>query len=127
MVSLVQKLSAKPASNARLSPGRISLDYDGKRLSFKAVKRTTVFVGNWSRSKNEVYYDAHLTDPVEIKSICIHEAVEKYVAQKYGLDVDKQAHRVAQAVEKSWFEKHERSWAYYNRKVTKIWRMHGSR
>ncbi len=126
MPSIAKTLSSKPVSNVKFDGKRISLAYDGAKLSFKAVKRNTCFVGNWSRSAKEVYYDAHLTDPVEIESICIHEAIEKYVSETYGLNVDKKSHKIAQKIEKRWFEKHKRNWAYYNRKVTKIWKAHGS-
>jgi len=126
MPSIVQKLSQTPISKVKFDGKSVSLDYGGKRLSYAVVKRNTCFVGNWSRSSTEVYYDAHLNDPVEIESICIHEAVEKYVTEAFKLDVDTQSHRIAQAIEKRWFQKHRRSWAYYNKQVTKIWREHGS-
>lgn len=126
MASLLRELSQKPVSNVKFNGRKISFDYDGKKLSYVVVRKSTCFVGNWSRSKNEVYYDAHLKDPFEIQTICIHEAVEKYVTEKYGLDVDRQSHRIAQAIEKRWFEKHKRNWASYDRKATRIWKIHGS-
>ena len=125
MVSLVQTLSAKPVSKVDFDGNRISLHYDGKHLSYRVRKRNTCFVGNWSRSSKEIFYDAHLKEKLEVEAICIHEAIEKYVTEKYSLDVDSQSHRIAQAIEKRWFQTHKKSWKYFDRKVTRIWKIHG--
>ncbi len=95
-------------------------------MSYKVTKRNTCFVGNWSRQEKEIFYDAHLKDPLEVEAIAIHEAIEKYIAENYGLKVDEQAHKIAQSIEKKWFERHKRKWVYFSRQVTKIWKIHGS-
>lgn len=126
MASIVKTLSSKPVSNVVFNGRKISLDYDGAHLAFKVTRRNTCFVGNWNRHAKEIFYDAHLQDPLEVEAICIHEAIEKYITENYGLKVDGQSHLVARAIEKKWFERHKRRWIYFSRKVTKIWKIHGS-
>ncbi|NUN11791.1 hypothetical protein HUU53_04060 [Candidatus Micrarchaeota archaeon] len=126
MMGIVALLKEKSVSKVRFSPNSLSLVFDGCKLRFKVVKKNTCMIGNWSRSKDELYYDDHFTDPVEVESICIHEAVEKYVSKTYGLTVQGGAHAVAQEVERKWFESKQRDWVGFNKNVTKVWKLHGS-
>lgn len=126
MASLVKAFASKPITNVRFTGTRISFDYDGKRVSYAVRKRDTVFVGNWNRQGPEVYYDKLLKGKLEIEALCIHEAIEKYVTETYGLDVDEVSHRIAQAIEKNWYEKQGRDWTPFSGLVTKIWKKHGS-
>lgn len=115
---LMEKLSKKHVSPVRFDGKYISLKYDGKKLRCKAVKRTVRVVGDWSRKKNIVYYDKNLDEP-GVLPILIHEIVEKYVAQTYGLDVDTEAHKVAAAVEKEYIA--DKKWTVQQKMVSKAW------
>lgn len=115
---LIENLSKKHVTLVRFNGKTISLKYDGKRLSNKVVKRRVRDIGDWSRKKNEVYYDKNLDAPGVI-SILIHETVEKHVAQRYGLDVDTEAHKIAQAVEKEFIA--DKSWIKMQKLVSKAW------
>ena len=115
---LVEKLSKKHVSLVRFDGKRISLKYDGKKLSNRVVKRTVRVVGDWSRIRNEVYYDKNL-DARGVLPILIHETVEKHVAQTYGLDVDTEAHKIAQAVEKEFIA--DKGWIKIQKLVSIDW------
>ena len=115
---LIEKLSRKHVTLVKFDGKKISFRYDGKKLSNRAVKRTVKVVGDWSRKSDAVYYDKNL-DQLGVLPILIHESVEKHVTQKYGLDVDTEAHRIAQAVEKEFVA--DKNWIRIQKLVSKDW------
>ena len=115
---LIQNLSRKHVTLVRFDGKFISLKYDGKILRCSAVRRTVKDVGNWSRHKKIVYYDRNL-EAGALLPILVHEMVERHVALSYGLDVDTEAHKIAQAVEKEFIA--DKSWIKEQRKVTMAW------
>lgn len=115
---LTEKLSKRHVTFVKFNGKFISLKYENRKLRCKAVRKTVRDVGDWSRKSNIVYYDRNLADP-GVLAILIHEVVEKYVAQKYGLDVDTEAHRIAQAVEKEWLA--DKRWIVQAKLVTRAW------
>ncbi|MEK6887487.1 MAG: NUDIX hydrolase [Candidatus Aenigmatarchaeota archaeon] len=115
---LIETLSKKHVRHVSFNGKVISLTYDGKRLHYKAVRRKVRDVGIWSKDKPVIYYDRNLGDPA-VLPILIHEAVEKYVAQSYDLDVDTEAHKIAQAVEKEFIA--DRKWIAVQKVVTRAW------
>ncbi|HLD38839.1 MAG TPA: NUDIX hydrolase [archaeon] len=115
---LIETLSKKHVRHVSFNGKMISLTYDGKRLRYKTVRRKVRDVGTWSRDNPVVYYDKNLDNP-GVLPILIHEAVEKHVAQTYGLDVDTEAHKVAQAVEKEFIA--DRKWIALQKVITKAW------
>ena len=114
---LIEKLSKKHVTLVRFDGKRISLKYDGVMLKNKAIKKAVRVVGDWSRKRNEVYYDRNLTNSV--MPILVHETVERHVALKYGLDVDTEAHRIAQAVEKEFVA--DKRWRAVGQEVARAW------
>ena len=82
------------------------------------LKKNVKDVGDWSRKKPIVYYDRNL-DESGVIPILIHEAVEKHVAQTYGLNVDTEAHKIAQAVEKEFIA--DKRWIKQAKIVTRAW------
>lgn len=115
---LMGTLSKKHVRHVSFNGKIISLAYDGKKLRYKAIRRKVRDVGTWSKNKPVVYYDRNLGGP-GILPILIHEAVEKHVAQAYNLDVDTEAHKVAQAVEKEFIA--DRKWIKQQKIVTRAW------
>ena len=116
--TLIERLSKKHVTLVRYDGKYISLKYDSKNHRCRAVRRTVRDVGDWSRKKNIVYYDRNLAEP-SVLAILIHEVVEKHAAQKYGLDVDAEAHKIAQAVEKEWLA--DKRWIVQAKMVTRAW------
>jgi len=124
---LIRELSAKRVSYVSFQKGYLSLKFDGKILRNKVRIKHDVGLGNWSRKRNEIYYDESLKSP-HILPILVHEAVEKYAAQKYGLRTQSEAHRIAMAVEKIFVN--EACSREYKEKCThsgRCWRRHERR
>lgn len=111
---LVKKLSKLKVGRVAFKDNWISLIFDGHRLKNKAIKRRTSSIGNWSRKRKAVYYKPDLKKE-DIIPILVHETVEKYVTEKYGLDVDKESHKVADFVEKSFIA--SRSWRAHQQRI----------
>ena len=116
---LVEKLSKLNASNIVFKDNWISLDYDGRHLKDRVIKRRINLIGNWSRKNNVVYYDPDLKKEYVVP-ILVHEVVEKYVTEKYGLNADKESHEVADAVEREFVG--EKNWRSHQQRMIKILR-----
>jgi 8-oxo-dGTP diphosphatase len=115
---IIERLSKKHATSVKFDGKFISIHYDGQKLRCRAVKRAVRDVGIWSKKENTVYYDKNLTDKTFL-AILVHEVVEKYTAQTYGLDTDTEAHLVATAVEKEFVV--DPKWISQQRSVANAW------
>lgn len=111
---IIKKLSKLKVSNVVFKDNWISLTFDGHHLKNKAVKKRTGVVGDWSRKSNEVYYEPYLKRE-DIVPILVHETVEKFVTEKYGLDVDKESHKIAEAVERNFIA--SKSWRAHQQRI----------
>ena len=115
---LIDDLSKKHPTSIRFNCHRISFNYDGRHISFSVVKAKVKDVGRWSYTKPVVFYDRNLK-PKTVLPIVLHEAIEKYVAEKYGLKEDTDAHKVASAVEKEFIA--DKGWISQQRMVADAW------
>jgi|SRR3989338_212733 len=115
---LIETLSKKHVRHVSFNGKIIGLTFDGKKLRYKAVRRKVRDVGTWSKDRPVVYYDRNLDDH-GVLPILIHEAVEKHVSQTYNLDVDTEAHKIAQAVEKEFIA--DKKWIAVQKVVTRAW------
>ena len=97
---LMKYLSKLKVSKVEFCKNKISLVFDGEHLENKVVKKHITSLGEWARKRKVVYYDIHLKKK-DVLPILVHEVVEKYMTEKYGLKVECEAHKIADAVEKS--------------------------
>lgn len=111
---LIEKLSKLKVSKVVFKNNHISLVFDGHHLKNKVIKRHTSLIGNWSRKQRAVYYEPDLKKE-DIIPILVHETVEKYITEKYGLDVDKESHKIAEAVERRFIA--SRSWLAHQQRI----------
>ncbi len=124
---LIKILSKKRASNVAYRNGYVSLKFDGKRLRDKVIIKHDPGLGDWSRKRNEVYYDEGLGKH-DILPVVVHEVIEKYVTHRYGLKVNKESHRVALAIEKKFIA--DSCSRKFRKKCThtgRCWRLHEAR
>jgi hypothetical protein len=119
-IDIKEQLKKMKVEDASIVDKTISLKFDGKNLRNKIVMKEHLDrVGAWAKGVNEIYFDNDITNPKEEKSLFVHETVEKYVAEQYGLS-EKDAHEVAEEVEKEFAEKIGINWANYSREVVKV-------
>jgi hypothetical protein len=97
--ALITALSKKRATCASYRRHVLTIKFDGHLLKNKVVKRREPGIGDWARRHHVIYFDRLVKD-VDLLPVLIHEALEKYCAQHYGLHTQSEAHRVALAVER---------------------------
>jgi len=125
---LIKSLMREKVKNVRVKNGWVSLEYDGEKIKYKIItKKHEWFVGSWARTKNKIYVDDDLKGKKDRDAVAVHEAVEKFVAQKYGLEEDREAHIVATEKEREFLEKIGGDWRKHQMKVAKVWIREGKR
>lgn len=125
---LVRLLKKEKVKNVQFGKDWISLEYDGEKIKDKIViKKHESYVGSWIKTKDKVYVDDDLKGKVDVKAVALHEAIEKFIAQKYGLRDDREAHDLANFKEKEWLERIDGTWVEHQRKVDKVWRKEGKK
>jgi len=119
---LIRSLMMKQLKNVKFGKDWVSLEYDGKKIKNKIkIVKHEWGVGDWDRKKNIVFIDDDLKRKRDVQSVALHECIEKYVAQKYKLNVDDEAHPIAEAVEKRYYRILDGSWKVHQKKVEKVW------
>lgn len=125
--NIIAGLSSQKVHNVRYRNGYVSMKFDNIRLKNRALMRHSPTIANWRRKRNEVYYDESLKKQ-DILPLLVHETVEKYVALKYSLYTQTEAHKVAVAVEKKFIS--DACSRHFKEKCThsgRCWRLHEQR
>lgn len=127
---LAKEMAEKPVTDvaykapAKNSPGRITFKYDGALLNNSIEIVPEKWVGTWDRFKNTVYSDP-MVPKKNVKSISIHESVEKYLKERHGLSDNAEGHEAAEELEKKTFLKHGgtlKGYSLYSKIVERIHR-----
>jgi hypothetical protein len=119
----VARLITLKARNVKFDGLTISFDYDGKHIQDIVKRRKHLgWVGYWSRGSNTVYYDNDVNRRNELICLLVHEGVEKYVKQTYGLSPENSGHYVATIVEHDVARRLGVNWDAYNWRVEFIYR-----
>ncbi len=126
----MRKLLDAPVSNVRFSKNKVSLGYLGSRVSDSILVKREKHVAEWSRRRKQVFVDREILGSDREKSfraLCVHEAVEKFVSEKFGLDVDTEAHPVAARKEREYLEKIGGNWRSHEHIVYWDWHLLGEK
>jgi len=121
---LAKELSKKPVSDVWFTGDRIRLTFDEERISNKVnVVKHEQWVGSFSRKRPVVYIDNDVPGKYR-RSLTIHETIEKYLSEKYGLDPNNEAHFAAEEIERREFLKShsQREWEEYSNITEQIHR-----
>jgi hypothetical protein len=111
-----------------ISMNALNVNYDGKYITFRydrnviknrvVIRKHLGWVGHWSRGTNTIYYDDDLLKfPKELLCVLVHESVEKYIHDKYGLSDDAEGHYVATMIEQKFARESRVNWDDYNWRV----------
>lgn len=121
---LVKKLITMNALNVKYDGKNLSLRYDRHDIKNRVVmKKHLGWVGHWSRGTNTIYYDNDLVKhPKELLCVLVHESIEKYVHDHYGLSDDAEGHFVATMIEQKFARQIGVNWNDYNWRVEFIYR-----
>jgi len=127
--AFVKILLRSPLKDVKFSKGnkRISMTFFGEKISYRIIVKRVKGIGNWSRKREEIYIDKQITTrnrlphTASFKALCVHETVEKFLVEKYGLDVDNEAHVVAVKKEKQYLKKMGGDWKSHQMLVYRKW------
>lgn len=116
---IVKRLVAMNALNVKYDGKVISFRYDRTILKNKVImKKHLGWVGQWSKTSDKIYYDDDLVkQPKELLCVLIHESIEKYVSEKYGLSDSAEGHYVASMIEQKFARQSGVNWGDYNWRV----------
>jgi hypothetical protein len=106
---LIATLKEKPLSNIYITKKHISFSIGSDRISNPIKYNTKVGnIANWGHSlpNKTIYIDK---DAPYWKQLAVHEAVEQYVSEKYGLKY-KEAHDIATLFEQKYAKMHNINW-----------------
>jgi hypothetical protein len=118
---LVTRLSKSTVTKFSQGNGQISFKYDGQMHTFKVFTKPHVpWVGTWDKRK--LFLDDDIRYTKDIYCLSVHEAVESYVARKYGIDRDYTAHYIATAVEKAFARNIRQNWDDYQMRTEFVFR-----
>jgi hypothetical protein len=124
---LIKSLLREKVKNMKTEKDWISFEYDEEKIKNRIVtKKHEVHVGSWAKTRGKVYVDDDLKGKNR-DSVAFHEAIEKFVAEKYGLDEDTDAHKIAEEKEEEYFKKIGGNWRSHQMKVTKVWMREGKK
>ena len=126
--ALVKILLKSPVSNIKFSRYKISLGFFGYRISDKLTVKREKHVAEWSRKKREIFVDKNFGKKEQEKSfraLCIHEVIERFLVEKFGLKLDEEAHVVATKKEKEYLESVKGNWRSHELKVFWDWHKMG--
>jgi len=124
--AFVKILMRSPVKGIRFFGGdkKISLTFFGERFSYRILVKREIHVGGWNKGKEgEIRIDKDLFSKQKksFRALCVHEAIEKFVAEKYGLKVDDEAHVVATKKEEQYLKSIGGNWRSHQILVYHLW------
>ena len=122
--AFVRLLLKYPVTNVKFSKNKISLNFFNHRISDKITIKRENHVAEWSRKRREIFIDRNFGEREKEKSfraLCIHELIERFLSEEFGLRVDEEAHIVATRKEKEYLESVKGSWKSHELKVFWDW------
>lgn len=129
-LELIKILLKSPVTKIKFRRGKISLTFFGHRISDRFIVKRVTHVGEWSRRRREVTIDKNFNKKgreKELKSLALHEAVERFLVKTYGLNTDNEAHLVALQKEKEFLKKEKGNWRSHQMNVFWDWHKLGEK
>ena len=127
---LVKILLRTHVMDVKFSRGRISLTFFNYRISDKIMIKREVYVAEWSRRRKEIFIDKKITSKdrkKSFKALCVHELIEKFLVEKFGLKLEEEAHLVATKKEKEYLESIHGNWKSHEHIVYWDWHKYGEK
>ena len=109
----VEILSKFPVRDVKFFGNKVSLTFLGHKISDHAVTKREEHVAEWSRKRKEIFIDkkVNIQDRRKsFKALCVHELIEKFLVEKFGLKVDTEAHVIATKKEKEYLKSIGGNW-----------------
>lgn len=118
---LVKSYKQKRISNIHVTPKKISIGFDNKKIiyPYKKIKHLPR-IGNWAHKSNDhtIVIDADVSKR-NTNPLLVHEAVEQYLIKKKNLPLP-DAHKAATQVEKKYVKRRGIKWNNYQSAIWKV-------
>jgi hypothetical protein len=127
---LMKIFMKSPVTKVKFSGNRISFNFYGHRISDRIVVKKQPHVGEWSRRVRKIVIDRNFDEKHKIKefhSLCVHEAVERFLVETFGLNTDNEAHPVAKKKEREYLENLGGNWKGHELRVFWDWHKQGEK
>ncbi|VVB83028.1 Uncharacterised protein [uncultured archaeon] len=127
---LMKVFMKSPVTNIKFSGNRVSFNFYGHKISDRICVKKQPHVGEWSRRIGKIVIDRYFNEKDKIKefrSLCIHEAVERFLVKTYGLNTDNEAHPVAKKKEREYLESVKGNWKGHELRVYWDWHKQGEK
>jgi len=111
--AFLRLLLKAPLRDVKFNGNRVSLTFFSHRLSDRVVIKRENHVAEWSRKRKEVFIDKGITNKdrgKSLKALCVHEVIEKFLNERFGLRTETEAHTVATKKEKEYLESLGGNW-----------------
>ncbi len=122
--AFVKILLKYPVKNIKFFDGKISLTFFGHRISDKVIVKKEDHVAEWSRRRKEIFVDKNMANK-SMKALCVHETIEKFLVDKFGLELDSEAHIVATQKEREYLNMIGGNWRSHELAVYWEWHRQG--
>ena len=109
----VEILSKFPVREVKFFDNKVSLSFLGHRISDHVVTKREEHVADWSRKRKEIFIDKKINIQdrrKSFKALCVHELIEKFLVEKFGLKIDTEAHLIATKKEKEYLKSIGGNW-----------------
>lgn len=126
--AFIKLLFKFPVKNVRFFGNRILLNFFGHRISDKVLVKREDHVAEWSRRRKEIFIDKKIGTAdrkKSFKALCVHEVIEKFLVEKFGLRLDTEAHIVATKKEKEYLKSIGGNWRSHELIVYWDWHNYG--
>ena len=127
---LIKALLRAPVTGIRFKGETITFNFMGRRIADRILLKREVHVAEWSRRRKQIFIDRNISGfgrENSFRALCVHEAVEKFLAETYGLTVDNEAHVVATRKEREFLEKNGGNWRSHELVVYWDWHFLGEK
>jgi len=127
---LMKVFMKSPVTNIKFTKHKVSFNFYGHKISDRITVKKQPHVGEWSRRIGKIVIDRYFDEKdriKEFKSLCIHEAVERFLVETYGLNTDNEAHPVAKEKEKEYLKSVKGNWRSHQLRVFWDWHKQGEK
>ena len=126
----IKILLKAPVRDIKFSKNKVSLTFFDHRISDNIVIKIEKHVAEWSRKRKELFIDRKFSERdrrKSLKALCVHELIEKFLVEKFGLKTDEEAHLVATKKEKEYLESIKGNWRSHEEMVYWDWHKQGEK
>jgi len=117
-----------PVKHVKFSGNKCSLVFLGNKISDKVTRKREPHVAEWSRRRKEIFIDKKITPGdrrKSFKALCVHEILEKFLTEKFGLRANIEAHEIATQKEKEYLKSISGNWRSHSLIVYWDWHRMG--